>query len=213
MKKTTKALLFLKKNAVYCVLALCILAIGLSITVAVIRGNTADEMTNAGIEQPLPDDENEQTGTTPEPDDEPVVETVTFLMPITNCTAILDYSEQMVFNQTLNRYSAHMAIDFFAPEGTQVYAVSGGVIESVTNDVLKGVSITIDHGNGLKTVYNSLADGEYVYIGKTVNKGDVIGEVSVSNKQEYKSGAHLHFEVIENGEKIDPSKYLVISEK
>ena len=78
---------------------------------------------------------------------------------------------------------------------------------------MQGVTITIDHGNGLKTIYNSLADAESVFQGQTVKQGDVIGEVSTSNRQEYKDGAHLHFEVLENGEKVDPLKYLLIEEK
>ena len=41
----------------------------------------------------------------------------------------------------------------------------------------------------------------------------MIGEVSVSNRTEYKDGAHLHFEVMEDGVLIDPIKYLAIEEK
>jgi murein DD-endopeptidase MepM/ murein hydrolase activator NlpD len=104
-------------------------------------------------------------------------------------------------------------MDFFAPEGSNVYAVYDGVVESVTSTFLQGVSITIDHGNGLKTVYNSLADGDQVFVGQIVNQGDIIGEVSVTNRQEYKDGAHLHFEVLENNISIDPIKYLSINEK
>jgi murein DD-endopeptidase MepM/ murein hydrolase activator NlpD len=119
----------------------------------------------------------------------------------------------MVFNSTLDRYQVHNAIDFYAQEGTPVYAVYDGTIESVTNDLLKGVTVTIDHGNGLKTVYNSLADGETVIVGQTVKQGDIIGEVSVTNRQEYGEGAHLHFQVLENGQVIDPAKYLTLDEK
>jgi murein DD-endopeptidase MepM/ murein hydrolase activator NlpD len=106
-----------------------------------------------------------------------------------------------------------MALDFFAEEGTKVFAVYDGVIESVGQDFLTGTTITIDHGNGLKTVYNSLADGDNVVVGQRVKSGDVIGEVSLTNRQEYGEGAHLHFQVFENGEVIDPAKYLNFNEK
>ena len=49
--------------------------------------------------------------------------------------------------------------------------------------------------------------------------GDLMNEVykehqdGVGLVQDYKDGAHLHFEVIENGEKIDPETYLLSSEK
>jgi murein DD-endopeptidase MepM/ murein hydrolase activator NlpD len=83
----------------------------------------------------------------------------------------------------------------------------------VENTLLHGTTITIDHGNGLKTIYNSLEDGELVTVGGQVKQGEVIGAVSVTNKQEYKEGAHLHFEVYENDVNIDPAKYLVYEEK
>ena len=134
-------------------------------------------------------------------------------MPVENATEIAGYSESMVFNSTLGRFSAHTAIDFFAAEGTPVYAVEDGTVESVTNGILEGVTVIIDHGDGLKTVYNSLADPDEVSVGQKVARGDKIGEVSVTNRQEYKDGAHLHFEVTENGETIDPGKYLVFEEK
>ena len=78
---------------------------------------------------------------------------------------------------------------------------------------MQGTTITIDHGNGLYSIYNSLADGDSVSVGKSVNQGDEIGQVSVSNRQEYKAGAHLHFEVKENGQLVDPAKYLESQEK
>ena len=49
--------------------------------------------------------------------------------------------------------------------------------------------------------------------GQKVKKGDTIATVSDNNRQEYKDGAHLHFEVIENGKKIDPETYLLSAEK
>ena len=78
---------------------------------------------------------------------------------------------------------------------------------------MTGTTITIDHGNGLYTVYNSLADGDSVFIGQTVKKGAKIGEVSLTNRQESAAGAHLHFQVVENGEVINPAKYLDLEEK
>lgn len=219
MKNSTmKAINFLKRNAAYIILAFCILAVGLSLTFILVdrRNNQLENNVNNEQELPNPDQGGENQGTSGKPEEtpnEPVVNNIVFIMPVENCISISEYSEQMVFNSTLNRFSAHLATDFYAEEGTPVVSVYDGVVESVTFDLLKGTTITVNHGDGLKTVYNSLLDGEQVLTGQAVKQGDVLGYVSVSNRQEYKSGAHLHFEVFENGENIDPVKYLTFEEK
>ncbi len=214
MKKSNGKLTnFLRKNAIYLVLALCMLAIGLSLTLMVTSSNDLSlKGDQTEIVQPS-DKENEDKEDGKQETPAPVEKPVSFIMPVTNPTAISEYSEQMVFNSTLNRYSAHLAMDFYSPEGSNVYAVYDGVVSSIETTFLQGVTITIDHGNGLFTIYNSLADGDQVQVGQTVNQGDIIGQVSLSNRQEYKQGAHLHFEVKENGQLIDPYKYLEAQEK
>ncbi len=223
-KETNKFLFFVRKNAIYLILSACILAVGLSITFMVVKernelsANNDKPTIEAPNEQENPDSsENPDDKPTTNPDQEtpdvPVSKPIVFGLPVLSPTSIGEYSESMVFNNTMGRFTAHMAIDFFADEGTDVLAVYDGKISNVENSILKGTTVTIDHGNGLFTVYNSLADGDSVIVGQTVKQGDVIGQVSLSNRQEYKSGAHLHFEVIENGESIDPSKYIAFEEK
>lgn len=212
MKQKNSTQSFIKRNASNLVVILCILAIGLTATLVAIS-NSKTSINQGELNNPSQDipSNNVQDGTGEV--EKPVVEIITFIMPIENATSIVEYSEQLVFNSTLNRYNAHLAMDFFAQEGTDVYAVYDGTVESVTNELLSGTTITIDHGNGLKTVYNSLLDGDSVTVGQQVAKGEVIGQVSTSNRQEYKGGAHLHFEVLENGTSINPNKYLTLDEK
>ena len=218
-EKTNKLLLFMRRNALYLILTACILAVGLSVTLILINKQGENQI-NTDIDTPviidpdtiepdIPVDEPDTPIIPSEPVDKPVV----FIMPVENSSSIGAYTETMVWNGTLGRFTAHLAIDFFADEGTNVLAVYDGTIESIETSLIYGTTITIDHGNGLKSVYNSLADGDAVTQGQVVKQGDVIGEVSLTNRQEYKSGAHLHFEVYENGEKIDPVKYLAFEEK
>ena len=212
-KPRAHILLFFKKNAIYLVLGLCILAVGLSITFMLMQ---KEKDLSLGVDGPAivePSPDQPSSGTPDDDPSQPVQQPVVFIMPVTNPTSISEYSTTMVYNSTLNRYSSHLAMDFFAPEGSEVFAVFDGTILSVETTFLQGTTITIDHGNGLCSIYNSLADGESVVVGQSVNQGDVIGHVSVSNRQEYKSGAHLHFEVSENGQSVDPVKYLAFEEK
>jgi len=205
MKETeNKVIKFFKTNATYIVLALCVLAIGFSVLLMMLKQN---ENISSSVEIPAvvetPDDGNKE--------DVPTV--ITFIMPVENYTSIGAYSETAVYSSTLSHYTAHLATDFYAAEGTKVMAVFGGVVESVENSVLTGYTVVIDHGNGLKTVYNSLSEDVAVATGKTVKQGDIIGEVSTTNRKEYKEGAHLHFEVLEDGKSIDPIKYLDFDNK
>lgn len=148
-----------------------------------------------------------------DPDTKPTVK-ISFVMPVENATILTDYTAtSVVFNKTLNVYTGHLAIDFAAEAGTAVKAVFDGVVESVETSYLTGTTVTIKHNDNLKTVYNSIEVDEKLTAGATIKQGDVIGTVSDNNKQEYKDGAHLHFEVYENGKKISPYKYLAITEK
>ena len=224
MKETeNKFLNFMRKNAVYLILTLCILAIGTSVALMLVnRQNQLDANPNPdspSIESPdVPSDSTDDTPSdvVDKPDDTPTspVDTpVVFVMPVETPTTVGEYSESMVWNSTLGRFSAHLAIDFFANEGTDVLCVYDGVVKSVDSSLLKGTTIVIDHGDGVETVYNSLADGESVFVGQAVSQGTKLGSVSVTNRQEAGDGAHLHFEVLENGVNVDPSKYLVLDEK
>lgn len=217
-KENSKLLTFMRRNAIYLILTACIIAVGLSIAFMMYR--QANGITDSGSQKPpviekpdQTDDNNDNSATTQPDNNQPVQKPVVFVMPVENFNSIAEYSDSLVWCSTLGRFQAHKAVDFFAQEGSDVFAVYDGVVESVTSSLLQGVSVTLDHGNGLKTVYNSLADGDLVVEGQTVSAGDVIGQVSVTNRQEYKEGAHLHFEVIENGVSIDPIKYLAFEEK
>lgn len=167
-----------------------------------------DDKPSGGDEKP-----DEPVDKPDEPDTKPTVK-ISFMMPVENATILTDYTAtSVVFNKTLNVYTGHLAIDFAAEAGTAVKAVFDGVVESVETSYLTGTTVTIKHNDNLKTVYNSIEADEKLTAGATIKQGDVIGTVSDNNKQEYKDGAHLHFEVYENGKKISPYKYLAITEK
>lgn len=221
MKQTGTVRRFLRRNAAYMILALCVLAIGLSITLVMVNGKSSTNDFDTASEQQTviePTDGNIPAEPVEEPidvtePDTPVVKTVSFIMPVESAAAVEDYTETLAYNATLKRFQAHKAIDFFAEEGAAVYAVYDGVVSDVKTALLTGTTVTIDHGNGLFTVYNSLSGGDEVFVGQAVKQGAKIGEVSLSNRQESAEGAHLHFQTIENGEIINPAKYLSLEEK
>ena len=217
MKKSNGAVAsFFRRNLTYIVLFLCILAVGASIALILISENEPLKVEET-IANETPIDNTDDNGEKePEPTgnpEVPTVKTVSFILPVENYTTVCLYTDALAFNQSLNRYSSHKAIDFMGEEGTKVFCVYDGVIKSVENSLLTGVTVTIDHGDGLYTVYNSVLDGENLTVGQSVKQGDVIGVISTTNRQEYKDGAHLHFETIENGVSINPEKYLTLDNK
>ena len=65
-----------------------------------------------------------------------------------------------------------------------------------------GNRVVIDHGNGLETTYNHLSSSS-VQVGQKVNRGDA---VALSGTTGASTGCHLHFEVMVNGEVVDPDR-------
>ncbi len=134
------------------------------------------------------------------------------IMPMASVTVSNDYG--FYHNQTLNSYYEHKGVDFVAEVGTEVLAAQSGVVESIyKDDLLSGTEITLDHGNGLKTVYRFVTETEGLKVGQTVEKGAVIATVAEANGDEYKDGAHLHFEILQDGKQVDPAVHLTLEEK
>lgn len=229
--RTQKITDFFRKNVNYFIFLLCLTVVA-AVSVALIvnanknknpvidtgndnQATLPDEPKDPASEQPdepvvNPDEPKDPSAEDP---DDPVSNVIIFDMPV-NGTIIKDYvGASVVYNSTLNKYTGHKAIDFGAEEGASVKACYGGTVKEITESKLTGITIVIDHGNGLLSYYNGVEVKEGLEAGATVNKGDEIGYVSLNNRTEYKDGAHLHFEVTENGVKVDPDKYLLAEEK
>ncbi|MEZ2389466.1 M23 family metallopeptidase [bacterium RCC_150] len=99
----------------------------------------------------------------------------------------------------------HRGQDFVAQCGTPVHAAAAGKVTFAGwHPYGGGNRVVVDHGNGLETTYNHLSSFN-VQVGQTVNRGDV---VALSGTTGASTGCHLHFEVMVNGDVVDPLGWL-----
>jgi len=116
--------------------------------------------------------------------------------------------DSLIYSDTLEEWITHLGIDIKAERTTVVKASEAGTIKSIKNDPRYGLSIIIEHVNGFKTIYSNLLTTEFVKEGETVEKGQAIGTVGNSAAFEIADEPHLHFEVIKDGENVDPNIYI-----
>ena len=112
--------------------------------------------------------------------------------------------DTLSYDVTMRDWRTHDGLDVMAELGSTVVAARAGTVESIVADSLYGTVLTIDHGDGIKTVYANLADVPAVNVGDWVEPGDVIGAVGATALCESGQGTHLHFAVYSDGGCIDP---------
>ncbi len=102
----------------------------------------------------------------------------------------------------------HQGIDLKAKLGTPIRAAAEGVVLKVIKDHEPGkgygINLIIQHANGMKTRYCQL-NKILVEEGEQVNAKTVIAEVGSSGMS---TGPHLHFELIKDGDRINPEKFI-----
>eukprot|EP00435_Cladocopium_sp_Y103_P078401 s1_g2140.t1 len=101
----------------------------------------------------------------------------------------------------------HAGTDFAAPTGTPIYAAGNGTIEMAQRNGGYGKYVRIRHANGYQTAYAHMSRyGRGIRKGVRVRQGQVIGYVGSTGRS---TGPHLHYEVIRNGNKVNPQRIRV----
>jgi murein DD-endopeptidase MepM/ murein hydrolase activator NlpD len=98
----------------------------------------------------------------------------------------------------------HTGIDISAEKGQPVYATADGVVQSAAYTGDYGNLIILKHAFGLATRYGHLS-GYRVKVGDSVTRGDVIGFIGSTGRS---TGAHLHYEILVNGQLMNPLQLL-----
>ena len=95
----------------------------------------------------------------------------------------------------------HSGTDFAAPTGTPIMASGDGVITKATWCGGGGNCVKIRHNSTYSTIYAHMSKfGRGIKKGARVQQGQIIGYVGSTGLS---TGPHLHYEVVENGKKIN----------
>lgn len=159
-------------------------------------------------EQP---DEPDTVTDTNAPTESEVTETkkeITFAKP-TEGEIICEYAkDNLIYSETLKEWITHSAIDIKADKTSVIKSAADGIVKSIVNDPRYGLTVVIAHDEGYETVYSNLLTAEFVVEGEEVTQGQTIGTAGNTAPFETNMECHLHFELLKDGEYLDPAIYL-----
>ncbi|MGP1351865.1 MAG: M23 family metallopeptidase [Parasphingopyxis sp.] len=94
----------------------------------------------------------------------------------------------------------HTGLDIAAPTGTPIRAAASGTVNYSGRNRGYGNYVRINHGSGIQTAYAHMSR-IVARNGSRVTQGQIIGYVGSTGMS---TGPHLHYELIRNGQKVDP---------
>jgi len=103
-----------------------------------------------------------------------------------------------------DRLEAHSGMDIGAPRGTPILAPAAGTVVFAGSQPEYGITLIIDHGNDIKTLYGHLTRVD-VTAEQKVERGQVVAQTGNTGRS---SGPHLHYEIQVKGQPVNPRSYL-----
>lgn len=122
--------------------------------------------------------------------------------PLDTFKVISEYSEDAVYNKTLNQWSAHTGADFACKKGDKVYSMGDGEVVKIYDDDLLGNTVVVK-ADDYTAYYSGLDENVSVTRGKKIAVGDVIGKAD-SVPCEAHEEPHIHVAIRVDGQYIDP---------
>lgn len=128
------------------------------------------------------------------------------IMPL-NGDVLKPFSDKQPLKSTTKMWATHPGVDIKAMLGDPVKSIATGTVKSVTDNDKYGVTVEIDHGNGMVARYCNLNATTLVKENDTVAAGTVIGSVGDTSLTETDT-THLHLEIRVNNIPVDPIELL-----
>lgn len=225
---------FFTGKGFYIVLFLCAAVIGLSAWMMAAGNETMEDLNSIGFENsrietvvipPQTEAENMVPVIKPEEEVEAViaeddaaqvwteealsaVEAPLYIWPVQGEVERGHDLENLSYDPTLKDWRTHDGLDIAAPLGTSVAAACSGSVVGLDIDSLYGTVVTIDHGDGIISVYANLEEHPAIAVGDWVEAGDTIGFVGSTALCEISQNSHLHFAMQCEGVSVSPLDYL-----
>ena len=198
-------ILYLSVVAVLCVTAIIIGIVAASGRAKPQQGGSTNPPDNGKVEEP-----SGNGGADAKPEDKPSEAKPTYLSPLSGVVCAKHDTDTLVVSPTMNDWRIHTGIDIAASAGDAVCASADGTVKEIWEDVMMGTCVSIDHGDGVISIYSNLAEElpAGLAAGKSVKAGDTIGAVGESALSELAGEPHLHFEMTKNGAQVDPLSLL-----
>lgn len=159
--------------------------------------NTANEINSAS------EDNAENVNNVEQQEKDP-----TFIMPVEGEIVKHYGKEKLIYSETLKEWTTHLGLDIKADKTTIVKSSADGRVKSIKNDPRYGLTVVIEHQNGFTSVYSNLLTAEFVVTGEEIKSGQTIGTVGNSATFEILDDPHLHFEILKDGNSVDPEMYI-----
>ena len=105
-----------------------------------------------------------------------------------------------------NTYIQNTGIDYISDKVFDVISILDGTVVNISDDESLGKIVEVKHNNGIISSYQSLGTIN-VKKGDIITQGQVLG-TSGSNELDKELGNHLHFEIYDNGQAMNPMNYL-----
>lgn len=177
-------------------------------------GSKVENKTESKTENKSEEKTKDNTVTTSNPTtpvNEPKTETkkeMTFAKPAEG-EIICEYAkDNLIYSETLKEWLTHTAIDIKTDKTSVIKSAADGVIKTIVNDPRYGLTVVISHDDGYETVYSNLLTAEFVVVGEEVKQGQTIGTAGNTASFESSMECHLHFELLKDGEYLNPAIYL-----
>lgn len=135
-------------------------------------------------------------------------EKLEFIMPLDGEIGMNYATEKLIYSNTLEEWITHNGIDIIGEEAEPIKVIEDGVVESIKMDPRYGNTIIIKHNEMYKSIYSNLSTTDLVYVGKKVEKGEIISGVGKGFGFESKEEPHIHLTILENGEIVNPGNLI-----